>query len=72
MATTERSWVIISRVMDMVFSISISSSKICPWVTTSRAVVASSMMSSAGLNMMLNAMFSRCCMPPDSSKGYML
>ena len=48
-ATTDMSCVIMMRVISMVFSMATTSSRICPCVTTSSAVVASSKTRSLGL-----------------------
>ena len=46
-----------------------SSSRISRWVTTSRAVVGSSMMTICGSSASAIAIMARCRIPPDSSCG---
>ena len=55
-ATTDRSWVIISRVTEMLASSLRISCRICPCVTTSSAVVASSITRMRGWNISAMAM----------------
>ena len=71
-ATVEISWVIIMRVRLNFFWMAAISLRIWPSVTTSKAVVASSIMSILGLCSRLTAMEIRCIIPPESSWGYRL
>ena len=69
LVTTDRSWVIMIRVRFIPCSSFMISRRICPCVTTSSAVVASSIISRSGLNIRLSTMDNRCIIPPDSSCG---
>ena len=46
-----------------------SSSRICPWMVTSSAVVGSSAMSRLGPQISARAIMARCRMPPENSDG---
>ena len=62
-------WVTITMAVPKVFRTSSISSTTCFWTDTSSAEVGSSANSIFGFSSMAAAMPTRCCMPPDSSKG---
>ena len=68
-ATTPRSWVIrMIAVPNSLWSLRITSST-CAWTVTSRAVVGSSAISSAGSSAIAIAIITRCRMPPENWCG---
>ena len=69
-ATTARSWVISSTARSIDSRSDCSSSMICAWIVTSRAVVGSSAMTSAGRHARAMAIITRCSWPPDRLCGY--
>ena len=68
-ATTPRSWVIQMRAMPSFSRIRVTSSTICAWMVTSRAVVGSSAMSRLGLQASIMAIITRWRMPPENWCG---
>lgn len=69
-ATMPRLWVIIIRVVPVLFRSLSNCSRTWAWTVTSKAVVGSSAMSSSGSQHMAIAIMARCCIPPENSKGY--
>ena len=71
LATTPRSWVIIRIAMPSLSLRSFISFRIWAWMVTSSAVVGSSAIRMAGLQIKAMAIMARWRNPPDSSKGYL-
>ena len=68
-ATTPRSWVISTTAAPVTSLAFCSTSRICAWIVTSRAVVGSSAMISAGSFAIAIAIIARWRMPPENSCG---
>ena len=69
LATTPRSWVMMSSAMPSSDWRSLISFRIWAWIVTSSAVVGSSAISSAGRQISAMAIIARWRRPPESSKG---
>ena len=68
-AMTPRSWVIITMAAPVASWAVLSTSRICAWTVTSRAVVGSSAMMTSGSLAMAMAIITRWRMPPENSWG---